>query len=131
MHSTLRTLVPALILTAAAAFATKPALADARVQVPFDFTVNGKQMPAGQYLIKTDKTNNTVTLVSRRSSKVYTWIVVPSNKDPDSSRVVLKFNSSDAGHSLRTIQFGNDVTTRLDQSPSRTEDLSGASYGGR
>ncbi len=132
MHSTLRTILPALVLTAAVAFVTKPALADAHVQVPFSFTVGGKTLPAGQYIVKTDAMTNTVSLANRRHHQTMTWVTVPTKNDAPASRVVLRFDADGGSHKLQSIQYGASITSRLDRTPQRdADDDGGADFGGR
>lgn len=119
-----RFLIVALVATAAATLAAKPARADARVKVPFSFTVEGKQCPAGTYMVKGDATTDTVTLVGRDPSKIFSWIIAPNTTGADPNRVVLEFDQAGSEHVLRSIHYGSQATLRLDTRvrPDESED---------
>ena len=129
MFST-RTVLFALVATAAATLAAKPALADATVKVPFSFTVEGKQCPAGRYVIKGDASTNTVTLISRHSAKVFTWIVVPNGLEGNPRSVVLRFEQSGPQHVLQSIRYGAQSTARLDKHNTSDDEME-SERGGR
>lgn len=118
-------------LASAAALAAIPAQAEARVKVPFSFTVDGKLCPAGVYRVKTDRADNALTLVSRDSSKTFSWIVVPMVGAEDPNRVVLQFDEAGSGHALRSIQYGAQSTSRLDKHQRQSDDMEGPTRGGR
>jgi hypothetical protein len=130
MFST-RSLLFALVATAAVSLATKPALADASVKVPFSFTVDGKKCPAGRYLVKGDATSNTVTLVGRDSSRIFSWIVIPNTAQGNSQSVVLRFEGAGPEHVLRSIQYGSQATARIQNRTLSGDDADNTAHGGR
>ncbi len=117
-------LVLASAALAAVALSTIPAMASTTktVTVPFSFTVDGKSLPAGEYLIQRDDTQHFVGLQSRDASHNFLWIASPSATKTD--RVILKFNPQGETHSLESIQFGPLVTSRLNRKSKKTEDVS-------
>jgi hypothetical protein len=126
-----RFLIVALLATAAAAFAAKPARADVRVKVPFSFTADGKECPAGTYVVKLNPASYTVTLAGRDGSNTFTWIIVPTNAETDPNKVVLQFDGAGSDHTLRSIHYGAKTTSRLDARPHRTEESEDLVRGGR
>jgi len=125
-----RFLLVAFAAVATTTFATKPAHADARVQVPFSFTVEGKQCPPGRYIVKGDAGSNTVTLIGR-GSRVFSWIVVPTSVDRTGKEVVLRFDQSGSEHSLRSIQYGAQSTSRIDDHARQSDEMDEMGAGGR
>jgi hypothetical protein len=126
-----RFLLVALVATATATLSAKPARADASVKVPFSFTVDGKQCPAGTYRVKSDAPTNTVTLVGRDSSKIFSWIIVPKTGEGDPKKVVLQFDLAGSDHALRSIQFGSQATSRLDTHRQQSDEMQDTVRGGR
>lgn len=122
-------LLAALVATSAAALTATPARAEARVKVPFRFTVDGKVCPAGMYRVKSDRENNVITLIGR-SAKTYSWVVVPTSGQEDPNRVVLQFDKSGTDHALRSIQYGAESTSRLDNPRRRESDEENEAAGG-
>lgn len=114
MQSILRNFVLAPVVMAAAALATNTAMAET-VNVPFSFTVNGKNLPAGYYSVRREISQNMVTLRSNVSSDSFTWIVTPGNPDPNETAVVLKFDEAGPAHALQSVQYGPLVTSKLDK----------------
>lgn len=121
----------ALIATAATTLAVKPARAEARVKVPFSFTIDGKLCPAGVYRVKSDNGNSAVTLVGRDSSKTFSWVVTPVTGADDPNRVVLRFNQAGTDHTLRSIQYGTQSTSRLDTHQNASDETENSVRGGR
>ena len=126
-----RFLLVALVAIAAATLTAKQALADASVKVPFSFTVDGKRCPAGTYLLKGDAASNTVTLVGRDSSKIFSWIIVPKTSEVDPNRVILQFDQAGSDHALRSIQYGSQATGRLDTHGRQSDEMQDTARGGR
>lgn len=110
----------ALVATAAVTFAATPALADGNVKVPFSFTVEGKLCPAGTYQVKGDATGKSVLLVGPGSSLSFRWIVMPKPGDGDPNKVALRFDETNSGHTLRSVQYGPEGTPILDQKDQET-----------
>ena len=125
-----RFLLVALVATAAATLAAKPAHADARVKVPFSFTVGGKRCLAGTYLVRGDAASNTVTLVGHNSS-VFSWIILPKVSEVDPNKVVLQFDQAGFDHALRSIQYGSQATARLDTHRQESDEEQESEHGGR
>jgi len=124
MKLSLRTLVLASAFTATAALASIPALAATAgatmLHVPFSFTVAGKSLPAGDYLVKRD-TGNFISLASADGSSNHSWI---SNVgDKTDGRVVLHFGVDGQNHILESVQYGALVTPRLARHSANTEDI--------
>ncbi len=123
MRFTLRSIVLAPVVMAAIAFTANSAMAaTTKLNVPFNFTVNGKACPAGQYAVTADQTGNAVTLANRALS--FTWLIHPGDPTPTDNHVVLKFDEIGADHYLRTVQYRDQITSRLDR---KAKDLEKAS----
>lgn len=116
MQTTLRSLLTAAVVTAAAALATHPAMAaTATANVPFSFTASGKQCPAGTYMIQLGHMNQTVNLLNGRSHLNMVWLAGPGSPNPNDKRVVLRFDRIGSSYTLRDIQYGSSITSRLDR----------------
>ena len=124
-------LMVALVAIAGATLSAKPARADASVKVPFSFTVNGKRCPAGTYRVKGDAASTSVTLVGRRSSKMFTWVVAPMTGESDLKKVALQFDQEGSDHALRSIQYGPQTTLRLDKQEGQSDEVEDTARGGR
>jgi hypothetical protein len=109
---------------AAAALSTIPAMAStsATLKVPFSFTVDGKNLPAGDYIVQRDDTQQFVSLQSRDSSQKFLWIANPSATHTD--RVILRFDPQGETHVLESVQFGPLVTSNLNRRSKKAEDVS-------
>jgi hypothetical protein len=114
MRSLFHKLILASAVVAAAALTTNAAMAATTVKVPFSFTVAGKLLPAGNYLVKHDSTGNFVILENRESRQSFTWVLGPGEPQPDGQKIVLKFDAADQTHALESIQYGSMTTARLD-----------------
>jgi hypothetical protein len=114
MGSTLRNFVLAPAVLAAAALATNTAMAET-VKVPFNFTFDGKDLPAGYYSVKREMSQNMVTLRSNATSQSFTWIIAPGNPAPTDTAVTLRFDKLGQDHVLQSVQFGPLITSRLDK----------------
>jgi hypothetical protein len=121
MRLSLPTLVLAPALVAAAALMPQHASA-AVLHVPFAFTVNGHTLPAGDYSVNSQLNGDAVMLATLDHSKQYTWLLLPGDPDPGDSKVVLKFDSTDSGYQLRSIQYRDLITTRLDKKSHDSDD---------
>lgn len=105
-----------LLASAMLALAVTPALAAAAtVNVPFDFVANGKHCPAGVYIVSRDSQLNAVRLQSADGARNLQFIAGPGEPSPYDSRVVLTFDKWDSGYTLRLVQYGNQITSRLDK----------------
>ena len=114
MGSTLRNFVLAPAVMAAAALATNTAMAET-VKVPFNFTFDGKDLPAGYYSVKREMSQNMVTLRSNATSQSFTWIIAPGDPAPTDTAVTLRFSELGETHALRSVQYGPLITPRLDK----------------
>jgi hypothetical protein len=115
MRSLLRNFLLAPAMVAAAALATSSAMAENSVNIPFNFTVAGKTLPAGKYQVVAGPLANTIRLTSDDSAHNFVWAVAPGDPDPADQRTILTFDNFDQGHALRTVQVGNRITSRLDK----------------
>jgi hypothetical protein len=122
MGSIFRNFVLAPAVMAAAALATNTATAEI-LKVPFSFTVNGKNCPAGVYSVQREVSHNLVTLTSRETSQTFTWVVAPGDPAPTDSAVILRFNELGDTHALRSVQYGPLITSRLDKNTKQTEHM--------
>ena len=118
MRSILRKLILVPAVMAAATLATTSAMAEARVKVPFSFTVDGKNCPAGQYTVDRDARSNLVTLKGRDASQTFTWLLNPGDPGPKDANVVLRFGADGQKHTLQSIQYESLITRRLDKTNS-------------
>ncbi len=100
MGSILRNFVLAPAAMAAAALATNTAMAET-LKVPFTFTVDGKDFPAGLYSVQRQSSQNLVTLISKDASQSFTWVVAPGDPAPTDTAVTLRF--SELGETSRSI----------------------------
>ena len=104
--------------------ASLPAMAEsATLKVPFNFTVGAKECPAGVYSVQRDSSGNLVTLQSKETSQIFTWIA-GIYTDTNPRKVILKFDADGQDHALRSVQYGQVVTGRLDKKSRKTEDIS-------
>jgi hypothetical protein len=113
MRSILRKAILASVFGAAVALAGNSAMAATRVNVPFNFSVAGKTLPAGAYHIVHDPSSAFVTLRSLESNDSYTWLLTPGPSEYD-KKIALKFDDLNGTHVLQSVQYGSMVTPRLD-----------------
>jgi hypothetical protein len=97
---------------ALAAFATHPAMAQSRLNVPFNFIAAGHSFPAGTYTVTPDRTIGAVIL--HGANGVLTELANTSGNAKDNPVVSLKFDRVDKTYYLRTVQVGQLVTRKLD-----------------
>lgn len=103
----------------------KTANAETRnITVPFDFSINGKICPAGNYSVELGLNGAFVTLKKKVGSQSFTWIIGPGDPAPTDARIVLRFDLIGQLHALRSVQFESLVTPRLDKKAMRNEQLS-------
>jgi hypothetical protein len=119
MGSILRNFVLAPAAMAAVALATNTAMAET-LKVPFSFTVDGKELPAGLYSVQRLSSRNLVTLQSKDTSQSFIWVVGPGEPAPTATAVVLSFNVLGGSHSLQSVQHGPMITSRLDKKTNPT-----------
>jgi len=114
MRITPRSLVLASAVLAAAAFTTHTAAAET-LRVPFDFTVNGKIMPAGEYNVLRDGVSSFVHLQNADATQTYAWTLEPGDPAPTSTAVTMFFDKDGSSYALRSIQYHALTTARLDK----------------
>jgi hypothetical protein len=116
MRITLRSTVLAIAVLATAAFTTKIAsAAAATVHVPFNFNISGKTLPAGDYFVSRTLDNGFVTLQTADYKQAYTWYLTQDGEKSLGSLVTLRFDEKDGGYALRSVQYANLTTVRLDK----------------
>jgi len=115
MRSMFRKVIWASTFGIATMLAANSAMAAAKVNVPFSFTVAGKTLPAGNYHVIHDSTSSFVTLQNVDSAQSFTWLLSPGQPSPNSEKVTLRFDNQNDTHALQSIQFGSMVTPRLDK----------------
>jgi hypothetical protein len=121
MRSILRKLVLTSAAVAAVALAANSAMAESRVNVPFNFTVAGKICPAGAYTIITDRSPSTVTLRNADASRSFSWLLRAGEPAPTDTRVVLRFDTQAQGFALESVQYHSLITSKLDKKASHSE----------
>lgn len=122
MRTTFGKLILAPAILAAAVFAASSASAET-VKVPFNFTAAGKVWPAGTYTLQKDSRGSLVTLCSKDSSQSITYLIGPGEPNPQDNKVTLRFDQAGPYHALRDIQFGAEITSRLDKNDRNADDL--------
>jgi hypothetical protein len=117
------TLVLATAVLATAALTINTANAEAtKVNVPFSFKVAGKVLPAGEYSVERDHSDNFIKLQGKDPAQLV--IVVASAMAADGKLVSLKFDTQNNEHVLQTIQYGHLISSRLDKGSKSREDVS-------
>lgn len=108
IHSAILT---GMVLVATSAFGASKAT----VNIPFNFSSQGHSYPAGQYVAKLDTNHNVLELSSTSNTMISArWIVGPADSNPNDEKLTLKFDDLGASHTLRTVQLGPRITSRLD-----------------
>ena len=81
------------------------------VKVPFNFTVEGKTMPAGEYKVLSGNIGSEVHLQGKNSTTSFSALTLPAQ--PNGGQVVLRFVVKDGTHALESIRCGASVTPSL------------------
>ena len=118
MRITLRPLVLTLAVLATAAFTAHTASASAAtttVRVPFNFNVNGKTLPAGDYQVMRDDEGRIVTLQSEDYKNTYSWPASRIGEPQSDPKVTLRFDADNGTYALRSVQYQRLVTGKLDK----------------
>lgn len=115
MRIILNKFVLAPVVLAAAALAANSAMAEASVNVPFNFTVGGKSFPAGSYSVIEDTVHNNVILWSKHAPVSFTSLIGAGDPAPTDSKVILKFDELGDRFALQSIQYNSLITPRLDK----------------
>ena len=81
----------AMVFSAAAAQAA-PASVEQAVKIPFAFTVNGHELPAGNYAVRRDDDQSSALLIQGQGKSIYvlTTPVTNASASPDTSLVFKK-----------------------------------------
>src|SRR5271156_2848215 len=112
----LRCIVLASGIILAISLTTKTANAETRIlNVPFNFSIDGKICPAGAYSIEGARNRGSVTLKNEDASQSFTWGLRPGDPGPTDTRVVLRFDKIGHLYALRSVQFESMITPRLDK----------------
>jgi hypothetical protein len=99
-------------LAAVAALTPNTAMAESlMLKVPFSFSVQGKSLPAGDYLVQRDAFRSFIKLQARNSVQSFTWVACPA--DGKDNRVTLRFEEQGSDHILESVQFGAQSSPRL------------------
>ena len=124
MRSKLSTSVLASAALAAVALSTIPAMASTSriLKVPFRFTVDGKELPAGDYFVVREDGHDFVRLQSRDLSHSFVWLASPCASRAD--RVILQFEPQGDTHVLESVQFGPLITHNLAGKSRKIENVS-------
>ncbi|HEY1900921.1 MAG TPA: hypothetical protein VGG56_00695 [Terracidiphilus sp.] len=111
---------------AATALATIPAVAETSttINVPFNFMVEGQNLPAGTYLVQQVGAGNFLRLRGKDASQSFMWVASPSVHD--GRGVTLKFDNQGRTRVLQSIQLGPFETPRLDHKSRKMENISPA-----
>ena len=122
-------ILASVVLTAAAVTAIPAMAATSTIKVPFNFTIDGKTCPAGEYSVNLNPMSKLVKLQSLTSPNSFIWPV--RDADQNTGSVVLKFDEQSQTHVLRSIQYGSVVTSQLDNIKNgKTQDVSAGSAEG-
>ncbi len=125
MKNTFSKFVLASAVVAAAAFTSILAMVvqipgAARINVPFNFTVHGKSLPAGTYKVRWDGTGNFVTI--QNSAAIETFLWSPNAASTADQRVTMRFESQGQQLALQSIQYGAMTTSQLIKKARKNED---------
>ena len=114
------------IASALLAFAVTSAFAETTtVKVPFNFVANGKQCSSGVYSVILEAQFNIVKLQSVDGVSSFQWVAGAGSPSPTDMRVILTFDQAKGRYALRTVQYHNKITGKLDKNipeslPTRT-----------
>lgn len=119
----MRTAVRSVVLATASLCATAAFAADrAVVNIPFNFVSHGQSFPAGKYIANLDANDNVLALSYMENASVSChWAAGPAEFNPNDEKLTLKFDDLSDGLTLRTVQLGPRITSRLD-APARHHD---------
>jgi hypothetical protein len=121
MRITVRTQVLALALLALAALAPIAVKAQSRLDVPFNFVVAGKVLPAGTYSMTENRAIGLVSLTGE--GREISWMA--NGIGPASATASLTFDHEGDTYFLRTMRFGRLITPRLDSKVRVRETIAG------
>jgi hypothetical protein len=112
MRMTVRTQILALAMLALVAWVPNSVKAQSRLDVPFNFVVAGKTLPAGTYSITQNKAIGLVTLQGEGQS--VSWMADSNGPALQAAKGSLTFDHIDGAYYLRVMQYGRMVTPQLD-----------------
>ena len=114
----MRSILPKILLASAvaamASLTTSKAFGDIKVNVPFNFTVDGKVCPAGYYSVGRDDMTGIVTLRTESWNRHFAWVASPGEPAPTDSRIILRFDKAGDNYTLQSVQYHALITQRLD-----------------
>jgi hypothetical protein len=131
MKTTFSKFILAPAVLAAAALAATSATAETTVNVPFKFTAAGKVCPAGSYTVRHDDNSSYVTLSRKGTSQNFMYILGPGAAEPTDGKIALNFDQVGGTHVLQSIQYGPQVTGRLDKKTLQDMERQSQLTGGR
>lgn len=118
-------MIPRFVVLAAATFCATAAFAASKavVNIPFNFESKGESFPAGQYVVTLESNDSILGLTSMTNPKLSAhWTAGPADYNPNKEMLTLKFDDlGSTHHTLRTMQLGPRITSRLD-APARHHD---------
>jgi hypothetical protein len=93
-----------------------------KANVPFNFMVGGKTLPAGEYRIQTERPN--LVLIQSSDSKSHTNLIAHSAQDTQMNGVAaLRFNRYGDRYFLSQVWTGSDVGQELAKSRAEKEQI--------
>lgn len=99
-----------------------PAEAEARVTIPFNFSIGSEQYPAGQYLLKQGQMYNRVlTVQSEDTPTAFHCTLTPGGDTDNPNKVAVIFDVRDNNYTLRNIQYGALTSPKMDKTLDRSE----------
>jgi hypothetical protein len=119
----MRTMIRTVVFATASLLATAAFAADqAVVNIPFNFQSRGHAFPAGKYVATLDYNHNVLAITNATDARLSArWAVGPAEYNPNDEKLTLKFDDLGSSHTLRTVQLGPRITSRLD-APARHHD---------
>ena len=119
----MRTVIRIVVLATASLCATAAFAADeALVNIPFNFQSQGHAFPAGNYVATLDANHNVLAIRNTTDASVGArWTAGPAEYNPSDEKLTLKFDDLGNTRTLRTVQLGPRITSRLD-GPARHHD---------
>lgn len=113
MRITLQSTLLTLIVLATATLATRPAMAQSKLDVPFSFMAGGNTYPAGTYSVTRDPVTGTVAL--KGAKNMLTFMASMSGNAHDNAKESLTFERIGGVYYLRTMQIGRFITPQFDK----------------
>jgi hypothetical protein len=112
MRMTVRTQILALAMLALTASVPNSVKAQSRLDVPFNFVVAGKTLPAGTYSITQNKAIGLVSL--QGEGQTISWMADSNGSALPATTGSLTFDRIGGAYYLRAMQYGRMMTPRLD-----------------